>query len=179
MALLGYSFEYPKINLEVRKIILTFVSAKTKRNMRHEKEIGKKVWLLDGSLGMGFRLKSKKTFTVVEWKSGKEIHDWANHFVIKDDENGNAIEVKEYQVVFALEDGNIHDYLGSNDVCAEVSTNSIGVVAVGIEWGDWKHEHLWCKDLMEYIGYKEIGSEVTEEDGSDCYSATHYYLKVA
>jgi hypothetical protein len=30
---------------------------------------------------------------------------------------------------------------------------------------------------MRYLGYTEIGNEVTEENGSDCYSADHYYLK--
>ena len=32
---------------------------------------------------------------------------------------------------------------------------------------------------MEFLGYKEIGNKVTEEDGSDCYSAEHYFLKTA
>jgi hypothetical protein len=50
---------------------------------------------------------------------------------------------------------------------------------VSISWGDWKHEHLWARSLMSYLGYVEIGSKVTEEDGSDTYSAEHYFLKTA
>jgi len=47
-----------------------------------------------------------------------------------------------------------------------------------IEWGDWKHEHLRSKWLLEEL-FKELGitakidSHTTEEDGSDTYSA-HY-----
>jgi hypothetical protein len=32
---------------------------------------------------------------------------------------------------------------------------------------------------MSYLGYGEIGCKVTEEDGSDTYSAEHYFIKVA
>jgi hypothetical protein len=32
---------------------------------------------------------------------------------------------------------------------------------------------------MEYLGYASGGQIVTEENGSDCYSATHYFYKVA
>ena len=46
-----------------------------------------------------------------------------------------------------------------------------------IPWGDWKHEHLFCDCLMEALGYKKKYVNVTEEDGSDCYSAIHCYVK--
>ena len=146
----------------------------------YENKVGKKVWLLDGSLEHGFQLKSKDTFTIEKVKSGKECGDsWGNHFVLKHDSDGHTIEVREYQVVFALTDNNIEEYLELNEVWAGVERNFIGVVSVEIHWGDWKHAHLWCKDLMEYIGYKQIGETVTEEDGSDTYSAIHYFLKAA
>ena len=57
--------------------------------------------------------------------------------------------------------------------------NGFDEVEITIDMGDWKHEHLWAKNLMEFLGYKEIGNKVTEEDGSDCYSAEHYFLKTA
>lgn len=52
-------------------------------------------------------------------------------------------------------------------------------VSVDIEWGDWKHDHLWLKqeakkffsELNEEV--KSIEDEITEEDGSDTYSAIH------
>lgn len=51
-------------------------------------------------------------------------------------------------------------------------------IEVEINWGDWKHEHLRCKWLTEQllemrgIGF-DFDTFVTEEDGSDCYSAIH------
>lgn len=49
-----------------------------------------------------------------------------------------------------------------------------------INWGDWKHEHLRAKwllqELFETLGIKaEIRSHTTEEDGTDTYSA-HYVV---
>ena len=55
------------------------------------------------------------------------------------------------------------------------STN--GLIKIEIEWGDWKHNHLFVDHLMKAIGYTKIDERVTEEDGSDCYSATHTYKK--
>ena len=31
---------------------------------------------------------------------------------------------------------------------------------------------------MGFIGYEQTKSKITEEDGSDCYSAIHYFRKV-
>lgn len=56
-------------------------------------------------------------------------------------------------------------------------------IEVEINWGDWKHEHLRCKwltdEFLEKLGMTaHIATEVTEEDGSDCYSAIHrIYVK--
>lgn len=52
-----------------------------------------------------------------------------------------------------------------------------GNIMVEINWGDWKHEHLFCNDLMNAAGFYLISEEVTEEDGSDCYSAIRIYGK--
>ena len=50
-------------------------------------------------------------------------------------------------------------------------------LCVSISWGDWKHEHAFTDYLMsQVIGYELHHIEVTEEDGSDCYSAVHYYV---
>jgi hypothetical protein len=50
------------------------------------------------------------------------------------------------------------------------------VVYIELEWGDWKHDHLSLKWLMEENGFTQVGEEVTEEDGSDCYSAIHTFI---
>ena len=47
-----------------------------------------------------------------------------------------------------------------------------------IHWGDWKHDHLRLKWLVEEFAEKNglrcmIATQVTEEDGSDTYSAIH------
>lgn len=48
--------------------------------------------------------------------------------------------------------------------------------SIEIEWGDWKHDHGFCDHLIETVfGRKCINEEVTEEDGSDAYSAVHTY----
>lgn len=50
------------------------------------------------------------------------------------------------------------------------------LVVVSISWGDWKHDHLRADYIVEHdLGGYLFGSVVTEEDGSDCYSADRYY----
>lgn len=72
----------------------------------------------------------------------------------------------------------IENYLRESRVWCEVcGYRGLPVVVVSIHWGDWKHEHLRCDWLMEEkFGASRIKVEVTEENGSDCYSADHYYL---
>ena len=72
--------------------------------------------------------------------------------------------------------------LNDNNIYAEVDQfETLPVIVVDIRWGDWKHEHLRSRYLIEEeakIG-KYVKSEVTEEDGSDCYSAKAYYILCA
>ena len=95
--------------------------------------------------------------------------------------NGEEKEVEYWEVVFipnddiTNKDERIAQYLSDNGVYGEVYTNSEGETMVSISWGDWKHDHAWCTDLMEYIGFQEDNEIETEENGSDCYSAEHYY----
>lgn len=46
-------------------------------------------------------------------------------------------------------------------------------VRVSIE-GDWKHDHLRAKLLMEEAGYDYCGEVPTEDTGEDYYPADHY-----
>ena len=62
---------------------------------------------------------------------------------------------------------------------AEIEVHSEEEVSILIEWGDWKHEHGYLRYLMTQEGYKEIDENVTEEDGSDCYSAIYTFKKAA
>lgn len=52
-----------------------------------------------------------------------------------------------------------------------------GSVWVSVDWGDWKHDHLYLDHVMRENGYILMCKEVTEEDGSDAYSAVHTFLK--
>lgn len=62
----------------------------------------------------------------------------------------------------------------------DTAYKSLNEIYIDIIWGDWKHNHLctkWIIDevlkAMGYAGKYTITEDVTEEDGSDCYSATH------
>ena len=74
----------------------------------------------------------------------------------------------------------IRNYLQENDIYSEVYVESDGRLAVHIDDGDWKHEHLYTDRMVSKFFYNkgllvDTETQVTEEDGSDCYSATHYY----
>ena len=72
----------------------------------------------------------------------------------------------------------INRYLADNRSRAEVwpCAGGADVVEAEISWGDWKHDHLYLKWLMEQLGCFRISCEVTEDNGSDCYSAVHRYV---
>ena len=44
-----------------------------------------------------------------------------------------------------------------------------------IPWGDWKHSHGRTDYIMSLFGFSSLYESMTEEDGSDTYSAYHYY----
>ena len=73
---------------------------------------------------------------------------------------------------------NIADLLNTNKLYAEIEQfEDLPAFVVHINWGDWKHEHLRAKYLIENANLgKFVRSETTEEDGSDCYSADHYFV---
>ena len=71
----------------------------------------------------------------------------------------------------------LYKHLSANRLYAEVYAGH-DYIAAEISWGDWKHEHLRCKWLTEDFfsargNHVSIQTEVTEEDGTDCYSAIH------
>lgn len=52
-----------------------------------------------------------------------------------------------------------------------------GAIHVSLSWGDWKHEHSFLDHIMkETFGLDLFEEDVTESNGSDCYSAVHHYL---
>ena len=145
------------------------------------KNIGKKVYELVKVGNWSYVINKEKTYTIVGFKDYDEVDDYHPHYIIKD-EDGNEKELLDYEVVFCPNDEyngdeQIYHYLQDNGIYGEVYTNSEGEVEVEIDWGDWKHDHGWCATLMGYLGYVQDDVVVTEDNGSDCYSARHYYAK--
>lgn len=56
-----------------------------------------------------------------------------------------------------------------------------GKLCIDIEWGDWKHDHLFADCIVEKKaeenGWALIAcmNNITADNGSDCYSAEHEY----
>lgn len=153
-----------------------------------EKVIGKQVWVLRES-GYTYILDKDHTYTVIgrveighNLPDGTVNNDFVPHLVIIN-ENGTTEHIREYCAIItpdmSIKDDacRISKYLSDNTLYAEVFVNSEGCPAVSISWGDWKHDHGFCDSLMRYIGYSCDDVVVTEENGSDCYSADHYYSK--
>ena len=61
---------------------------------------------------------------------------------------------------------------------SDVSENMNGEITIYIEWGDWKHDHLFCDHIMNNLGYYLCSETETETDGSDCYSSIHKYKPI-
>lgn len=69
----------------------------------------------------------------------------------------------------------LSNYLRSEDADFDEVYETGGNIAVSIEWGDWKHSHLRANYLMKQLGYVLVNEELTNSDGSDCYSSIHFY----
>jgi len=153
--------------------------------MAFKNKLNKKVWLQRTKNGRDwdYELDKTKTYKIESVKDPNESKDWCSHFIVRDDE-GNTEEVREFMAVIIPQDVDdkrtvIERYLDDNDLYADEVYTEMGghIIAVHCNWGDWKHTHGWLRDLMNYINYTEVSEKVTEEDGSDCYSATHYFLE--
>lgn len=73
----------------------------------------------------------------------------------------------------------IHQLMKENYISGEIvdENQNKKMFAVEILWGDWKHEHGRLDWLMKekFSNLRSVFTQTTEEDGSDCYSAIHYY----
>lgn len=149
--------------------------------MRYGNIIGKSAWVFEQT-SVYYRLNKEKTYTITEVKDMREVGDHYDHYVLKA-EDGEEREVAENYVLVLPsklcnnDEERVYNYLKDNGLYADISSNSLGEIRVEISWGDWKHEHGWCRNLMGYIGYDEDDEIVTEENGSDCYSSIHFFSK--
>ena len=81
---------------------------------------------------------------------------------------------------FDIEIAKIEKEVSDKGVYADVYQYAdLPVVCVEINWGDWKHDHLRADWILEELGWNLFKTEITDEDGSDCYSAIRYYVKAS
>ena len=146
--------------------------------------VGKKVNLLEKVGICDWKMNDEvcEIVNVIPWS--QELNDYCQHYIVKG-ADGKEKEVREVECVFSPDytkrhiGDTIRSFLNDNGVWADVYCQTDDNVVVNIDWGDWKHDHAWCQELMGYLGYKRVSFDVTDEDGSDCFSAEHTYIKAA
>ena len=93
-------------------------------------------------------------------ESLNNISNLSSHLGINEDTNADVEQVR----AILAENGDYYDVYEKD-----------GKVAVEVEWGDWKHDHLYLDRLLSSYGFEKVDEEETEEDGSDTYSSIHYF----
>ena len=150
-----------------------------------DKRIGKKVWVFEEENHYFPRLNKDKVW-VVESLHEPDENNYDYYFTLALANGEDRKKVYWYQVV-VLPDGSIDDELSRiskylsdngfyNDEMWHERILDTELVRISVSWGDWKHDHGWLNDLMSHIDYDCFGTVVTEEDGSDCYSADHIFV---
>jgi hypothetical protein len=71
----------------------------------------------------------------------------------------------------------LYQHLRTKNLYYEIYETEDGFV-ISVEWGDWKHDHRYLEYIMGELDYILVDKKITNEDGSDCYSADHYYKKM-
>ena len=147
-----------------------------------DKRVGKKVWVFEKN-GWDEELNTSREWLVesINEPCGN-FYDY--HFIISDgDEKRDVMWFETVVVPEENEDEGlrIEKYLSGNgfyfDYIEEDEILDTPIFLVEVSWGDWKHEHGWLDSLMGHIGYELLQENVTEEDGSDCYSSVHVFIK--
>lgn len=71
----------------------------------------------------------------------------------------------------------LYEALRKESLYPDLYEKTENIIVASVSWGDWKHEHLYLDVVMGRLGYTLIEVKITEEDGSDCYSADRVYVK--
>lgn len=148
-----------------------------------DKRVGKNVWLFKKiANGWDYRLEQDKTWLVESLHEPDETHD-DFYFVVSDGNENREVLWHDTVVVPGNEEDEVlrvMNYLTSNgfylDDISEERIVGIPLYRISVVWGDWKHDHGWLDSLMEHIGYEAFKEILTEENGSDCYSADHFFV---
>lgn len=73
----------------------------------------------------------------------------------------------------------IYKYLNKKDADFDevyfTTQGDIPLLVVSVNWGDWKHSHIYLDRVMAEKGFFKISENITEEDGDDAYSAEHIF----
>jgi len=151
--------------------------------MEKNKIIGKEVWVLQERNSGWFPNKEKvwKVKEYIDWGDARLNGDYCPHLILEDS-LGNTKDIREWEVIVTPDTSlpevdMLNRYASDNRLYLDDISSFGGKIRVSISWGDWKHDHGFCNRLLSYIGYSFVKEEVTEEDGSDCYSADHYFVK--
>lgn len=84
------------------------------------------------------------------------------------------LELKNFDMIERIQQHlQRHGYTGF----ADISETQNGEIHINVEWGDWKHDHAYLDYLCQLMGLIPVHEAVTEENGSDCYSAIHIYCQ--
>lgn len=148
--------------------------------MRDNNIIGSKVYINISESEYRTKMDTTTIYTIVKVKDYGEVNDWCRHYVIRG-ADGNEKEVREVDAVFVPdyslpEERMVNKYLADNEAYPDEVYHEGSFLCVS-GTGDWKHLHGWLRNLMEYLGYVEVGENITEEDGSDWYGSIHIFYK--
>lgn len=69
----------------------------------------------------------------------------------------------------------IKNIFATNGINHEWWVQDDGNVVVSVFWGDWKHDHAALENLMNKNNFALIERIITEEDGTDAYSAEYVF----
>lgn len=147
-----------------------------------DKRINKKVWVFETEGHILPKLNQDKVWTIVSLHEPDETMDDFYYTISDGNESRNVLW---YRVVVTPdntrnETDRIYTYLHDNGFyddgvwCKRVLDTQL--IYIAKDWGDWKHDHGWLDDLMSHLGYDCLNTIVTEENGSDCYSAEHIFI---
>ena len=89
--------------------------------------------------------------------------------------NDKAIEAYNAAIIKQTRE-NIQNLLSANNLHYDFDVDYEGFINITIEDGDWKHDHIFLKNLMSRNGYVYFGcKEIGEDTGGDWYSAIHKF----
>ena len=98
-----------------------------------------------------------------------------SNVLIKD----TPFEKYDFDEISYSDERKVDNILMDHNLYASVYVNKLeNKLFVEINWGDWKHEHLRCKYILENNGYIQVNEQETEENGTDCYSSIHSFMKL-